>query len=137
MLTENDVIKFVSKYLEDNGYDILETKKTTEKGIDIVAEHPKKGKCFVEAKGETSSQKESNRYGEKFNKRQIKTHIGAALLMSFQIKQEHENSDVLIALPYEKNHLEIIDTIKNCLIKTNIRVIFVKNDGNIEGKLID
>jgi Holliday junction resolvase-like predicted endonuclease len=137
MLTENDVIKFVSLYLKNNGYNILETKNTTEKGIDIVADHPKKGKCFVEAKGETSSQKGSSKYGEPFDKSQIKTHIGAALLMSFQIKQKNENSNIFIALPYEKRHLEIIDSIRNCLIKTDIKVLFVKNDGSIEEKLID
>jgi len=131
MLTENDVIKFVSIYLKDNGYKIQQALNTTEKGIDIIANHPEKGKCFVEAKGGTSSDKKSNRYGKPFNKSQRKDHIGVALLKTFQIKQENTNANVFIAVP-EKNHRDIFETIENCLSKTEIKVLFVKNDGSIE-----
>jgi hypothetical protein len=132
MLTENQVIKYVSQYLINNGYKILDTKNTSEKGIDIKAIHPEDGSCFVEAKGETSSKKETNRYGKPFTVSQIKTHIGVAILKSFQIKQYNVNSNVFIALPHEKNHIEIFNSIKNCLMEAKIKVIFVKRDGNVQ-----
>lgn len=131
MLTENEIVDYVSVYLQENGYKIQKALKTTEKGIDIEAAHPKKGKCFVEAKGGTSSKKGSKRHGNPFSRNQIKTHIGVALLKSFQIKQEHDPPNVFIAVPHEENHLEIYDTIKNCLKKLNIKFLFVKHDGSI------
>jgi len=134
MLTENDVVKIVSHYLIIKGYEVLTESKTTEKGIDIIAIHPEKGKCFVEAKGETSSKKGTKRYGKPFNRNQIKDHIGSVLLQTLKIKQENENSDVFIAVPFEENHLKIFESIKKCLLQINIKVLFVKCDGSIEEK---
>jgi len=134
MLTENKIIEYTSIYLENNGYKIIGIKDTTKKGIDIEAIHPKKGKCFVEAKGETSSKKGTKRYGKPFTISQIKTHIGVALLKTFQIKQESEISNVLIALPFEENHKKIINSIMSCLIKTNIKILYVKENGDVEEK---
>jgi len=134
MLTENDVIKIVSHYLINNGYKIITTSKTTEKGIDIIAIHPEKGKCYVEAKGETSSIEGTKRYGKPFNRNQIKDHIGSVLLQTLKIKQENENADVFIAVPFEKNHLQIFESIKKCLLQINIKVLFVKCNGDIEEK---
>jgi len=132
MLTENEVVKYVSSYLKSNGYEIQKELKTTEQGIDIVAIHSGKGKCFVEAKGGTSSKKGTSRYGKPFSRNQIKTHMGAALLKALQIKQENKSSEVFIAVPYDKNHLCIFDTIKNCLLQVDIKLIFVKCNGDIE-----
>jgi Holliday junction resolvase-like predicted endonuclease len=131
MLTENDIINFVIHYLKNNGYNILKKSKTNEKGIDIVAVHPDKGKCFVEAKGETSSKKGTKKYGKPFNKSQIRDHIGSALLQTLKIKQEDGNSDVFIAVPFEKNHIEIFESIKECLFQIKINFLFVKCDGSI------
>jgi len=132
MLTENQIIEYVSQYFKNNGYKILDIRNTRETGIDLIGIHPKYGKCFVEAKGGTSSKKETNRYGKPFTLSQIKTHIGVALLKAFQIKQENINSNVFIALPYERNHIEICDSIKKCLAKVNISIIFVKPEGSIK-----
>jgi Holliday junction resolvase-like predicted endonuclease len=131
-LTENDVVKIVSQYLKNKGYKILTTSKTTEKGIDLIAIHPEKGKCFVEAKGGTSSKEGTKRYGEPFSKNQIKDHIGSALLQTLKLKQENENSDVYIAVPFEKKHLQIFESIKKCLLQINIKVLFAKFDGSVE-----
>jgi len=134
MLTENDIVKHVSRYLKNNGYEIQAELKTTEQGIDIVAIHPEKGRCLVEAKGETSSKEGTKRYGKPFTREQVKTHIGVALLKAFQLKQKEEKSEVIIAVPYEENHLNIFDTIKDCLSQTAVKFLFVKRNGDIEAR---
>ena len=107
LLNENDVVNFVSIYLEKKGYKIEQKLTTTQRGIDIVAHHPEKGCCCVEAKGATSSKKDSNRYNKEFNSSQVKTHIGVAILRSFQTKQQHTTSLVVIALPNNQKHKAI------------------------------
>lgn len=131
MLTENDVVKYVKLYLENKGYKVNKALSTSEKGIDIEAVHPIKGNCFVEAKGETSSKITSNRFGKVFNRNQVKSHIGAALIKSFQTKQKFKGSYVCIALPDEKNHRDIIDSIKESLEETKIDIFFVQKTGEV------
>lgn len=105
--------------MKNNGYTINKALTTYDKGIDIEAIHPEKGLCFVEAKGETSSKKETNRFNKPFSLKQIKTHIGVAIVKAFQIKQNNKEALVIIALP-------------DCLFKTEIKIFFVKDSGNVE-----
>ncbi|MBT4024851.1 hypothetical protein [Desulfobacula sp.] len=132
MLTENNIVDFVSKYLEKDGCTITQALNTKQQGIDIVAEHPQKGYCFVEAKGATSSKKGSSRYGKEFNSSQIRTHMGVAILKSFQTLQLHPTSQVAIALPNNKGHRGIIDSMQLPIRNSGIRVYLVNEDGSVE-----
>ena len=132
MLTENDVVRFVSAYLQKNGYVINHALTTKQRGIDIEATHQERGRCFVEAKGATSSIKGSRRYGLEFNKSQIKTHIGVALLQSFQTLQQNESPEVIIALPNNADHRAVIDSIRTPIKNAGIYVYLVNDSGSIE-----
>jgi len=74
MLTENDVIQAVSLHLKSEGYRIDKVCSTSsERGVDIVATHPKTGKrLLVEAKGATSSKDGTARFGKVFNRGQAR-----------------------------------------------------------------
>ena len=128
MLTENEIIKKTTKYLEDQGYQILQSLNTNEKGVDIVAE--KNGtKIYVEAKGETSSKSNTARYGKPFSKNQVGTHIAVAILAAMKQKDKDKTCNVAIALPHNENHTGIINNIRNSLRKAEIIVYLVgKND---------
>ena len=135
LLNENDVVNFVSIYLEKKGYKIEQKLTTTQRGIDIVAHHPEKGCCCVEAKGATSSKKDSNRYNKEFNSSQVKTHIGVAILRSFQTKQQHTTSLVVIALPNNQKHKAIIESVRVPLMNSGIQVFWVNENGSIENDI--
>ncbi len=132
MLTENDVVNFVSVFLQENGFTINQALTTSQQGIDIEATHPEKGHCFVEAKGATSSKKGTPRFGKVFNSSQIRTHIGVAILKSFQTLQFNTSSEVVIALPNNNGHRQIIDSMLMPIRNSGIRVYFVNEDGSIE-----
>lgn len=78
MLTENDVVEKLAKYLESKGYNIISSQDTNSRGVDLVA---KKGdqNLYVEAKGGTSSKLHTARFGKPFTKNQIKSHIAGAI----------------------------------------------------------
>ena len=132
MLTENDVVTAVSNYLLEKGYAIDQSLTTSQQGIDIVASHPTHGRCLVEAKGATSSKKTSSRYGKEFDSNQIKTHVGVAILKSFQTIQIHKDAEVVIALPDNTGHRKIIDSIRHPIKESGITVFFVTEDSKVE-----
>ena len=132
MLNENDVVRFVSIFLQDHGYVINQSCSTSQRGIDIEAKHPDKGQCFVEAKGATSSKEGTKRYGKEFNKSQIKTHIGVSLIKSFQTLQQYSSAEVIIALPDNLDHREVIDLMKTPIQRSGIQVYLVNDDGSVE-----
>ncbi|MCP4990209.1 MAG: hypothetical protein GY928_30475 [Colwellia sp.] len=132
MITENEVVEAISKYLEKKGYVIDQALTTSQKGIDVEATHPTSGKYFVEAKGATSSRKESKRFGKPFNASQIKTHIGVALLKSFQTIQLYKNDTVAIALPNNAGHRTVIESMYDPIKKSGIKVLMVNADATVE-----
>jgi hypothetical protein len=131
MQTENDVIDAVCKYLIENNYSITQQLTTSQTGVDIVAVAENGTKCFVEAKGATSSKPTSNKYGKEFDKSQVKTHVGVALVAAFKIKNEFPNSESIIALPDNQNHVALIQSMKTPIIGSGIQVMFVSNNGAI------
>jgi len=126
MLTEGDVIEKLAKYLEKNDYEVLQKLKTSEKGIDIIAQKNEKI-LYVEAKGETSSRDGSRRRGLPFTKNQIKTHVGVAILASMKVlaSKPEKTTRVAIALPDNKDHRDLIKLIESVLKKAGIDVYMV------------
>jgi len=132
MLTENDVVEAVSSFLTKNGYSIDKALNTRQQGIDIEATAPSGLKCFVEAKGATSSKRESSRYGKEFDNNQVKTHVGVALLKSFQTLHKYKSSEVVIALPNNKAHRSLVESIYSPIKASGIRIFLVNQDGTVD-----
>ena len=121
MLTENDVVNYLTNFLKKEGYKIIQSLTTTQIGVDIIAEKNNKI-LYIEAKGQTSSKENSSRYGKPFNLNQIKSHISGALLASMRIiSTDIENKDVIagIALPDTPNQQKIIKQILPALKELN------------------
>ena len=132
MLTENDVVIAVSNFLKSEGYSIEQALTTSQQGIDIEATSSTGTRCFVEAKGATSSKVSSKRYGQEFNNNQIKTHIAVALLKSFQTLQIHPTAEVVIALPGNVGHRKVLDSMLTPTKKSGIRIFLVNTNATIE-----
>ena len=132
MLTENEVVKFVCSYLIKNNYEINQQLSTTQTGIDIIATDAKGTKCYVEAKGATSSKPSSLRYGKEFNKSQVKSHIGMALVAAFKVLNEHRGAESVIALPNNLEHKSLVEAMRNPLLKAGVKILLVNKQGVVQ-----
>ncbi len=133
MLYESDVISSVSQYLRARKYEILQELTETQKGDDIVARDSDGTKCFIEAKGETSSQKTSKRYGKAFSSSQVAVHVSKAVYRAIQMKEENSsNCMVGIALPDTPDHKKVINRITRTLELLSIAVFWVSNDRSVQ-----
>lgn len=130
-LTENDVVIFLSKYLENNGWEIKEKRLDQEHGIDIVAE--KKGQILlVEAKGARANDNATNKKRKEFSKQQIKSHYGVAIIKVLELKNSNPQAIIAIAQPMDDNE-KTIGSITSEIEKLGIRHIWVKGCNKIKG----
>ena len=77
----------------------------------------------------------TNRYGKDFNPSQIKTHVGVALVKTFQTSGKFPNSEVLIALPNNKGHRKVVRSIYDSVAKTGINFLLVNDNGTVENDI--
>ena len=129
MLFESDVISSVCNFLKKYDFEIIQQLNENQQGDDIIAKN-KSQKMYIEAKGETSSKKGSNRFGQEFNSSQKKVHVSQALYRAIKMKEEN-NSLSGIAFPETTGHIALIEPIKKTLQEIEIEVFWVKNDGTV------
>jgi hypothetical protein len=138
MLLESDVINAVCKKLESLGYFIQQKLQTEQHGDDIIAGktglHPRK--LFIEAKGETSSRKGSERYGKPFDSAQVRVHVAEAFYKSAQVLSRETADDVEIlsgiALPDTKLHHSCVKNIQPILTNLKIIIFWVHESNNVQ-----
>ncbi|AXH15164.1 hypothetical protein CP985_11940 [Malaciobacter mytili LMG 24559] len=129
MLFESDVISSVCDFLKNYDFEIVQQLNENQKGDDIIAIN-KNFKIYIEAKGETSSKKTSNRFGKEFNTSQKKVHVSQALYRAIKMKEEN-NSLSGIALPETNAHKSLIEPIKKTLNEIGIEVFWVDSYGTV------
>ena len=91
MLFEDDVIDSVIAYLSDRDYTILYRSYATQHGYIIIALSQNGVELIIEAKGQTSSIKGTNRYGKEFTPSQKFDHVSKAVFKSLQSKTEKDS----------------------------------------------
>ncbi|MBS3106197.1 hypothetical protein J4419_00865 [Candidatus Woesearchaeota archaeon] len=131
MLTENEVVDAVCKYLKSGGYSDICHKNTKEQGIDIEATSPDGSKLYIEAKGETSSNPNSKRSGKAFNNNQVFDHIAKAVYTALKLR-ENTHEKIGIALPVEANHKKHVNFIRQTLRDLDINLFWVDNNSNVK-----
>ncbi len=133
ILYEDDVIDAVVRHLEQRGWRIISTAsaRAKQRGYDILA--AKDGVTLVvEAKGATSSDSESERYGQEFSKGQKLSHVSKALYTVASIVSAGEHQAAL-AVPSDAGHRQLIKAIAPALSKLSVTVFLVNNDLTIDG----
>lgn len=130
MIYEDDVVDSVMSYLEKEGFDIISYCHARERGIDIVAKK-EDTHLYVEAKGEGSSDPNSNRYGKKFDSSQMRDHAAAAIYKALEIKNQYPTDNVSIAFPDTKRHLNLLSNVLPSLKQLNIQVFIVDSNRNV------
>jgi diaminopimelate decarboxylase len=137
MLFESDVVDAVCIELQARGYHIQQRLRTREKGDDIVAVRgaaPVR-QLFIEAKGETSSNRDTRRYGRPFDAAQIRVHVAEALYKAATVlSREREGVEIRagIALPDTKKHRARIADIERALRQLAIAVFWVDEGGGVQ-----
>jgi len=135
MLTEDDVVEVVCGYLEENGYEIQRRATTRQRGPDIVAVRKSPDvTLYVEAKGETSNEPSSSRFGKPFNSAQCKDHVANAFFAAaaaLNAQREGVTTRVGIALPETKHHRDYIARIQAALNTLEIGVFRVSRSRQV------
>jgi Holliday junction resolvase-like predicted endonuclease len=133
LLTEDDVVDATARYLRRQGYTIVGTARSTERGKDIVAQT--KGKqLWVEAKGDTSGRPGSPRHGMQFNRSQAFDHCAKAFYVAVRDAQQKVNGksvESALALPDNDINHERIDPIRPALKVLGIQIFWVSSDGGV------
>lgn len=134
MLYEDDIVKAVCADLEQRGFTITQRLSSIQRGDDIVAVHSSGLKLRIEAKGETSTQADSSRFGNPFDRSQVLVHVSQAFYRAAAMLQQtssDQNRLVGIALPDNANHRERIDAIEETLHRLGIVVFWVNADQGV------
>ena len=131
ILDENDVVNDMKEFLKTQGYKIKNSCNTNQKGVDIVAEKGEQ-ELWVEAKGGTSSKKNSSRYGLPFTTNQVKVHVSRAVYQALSALDSDENPQSAIALPDDEKHRQEIDKVRKSLEKLGIVVYFVSKERGVQ-----
>ena len=138
MLYQTDVVDAVRRYLVANGYNIDEKATTATKGYDLIA-FMESGqtpiKLVVKARGATSAQPGSARYGKPFDRSQVAIHVAevfykAAEALSF--KNSKYQISAAIALPKNKDYEDYVLKIRSTIRKLGVTIFFVDDTGKVE-----
>lgn len=140
MLYEDDVVDAVCTTIRRSGYEIVQRLRTKQKGDDIIAVRTRDGdvvKLIIEAKGETSSNENSNRYGKAFDSSQVRDHVASAVYRAIQIlcrPTDDDGQEVLAGLAFPKTmlHQTAVDSVLPVLRRLGIMVFWVDGDHSVE-----
>lgn len=128
MLKQSDVISAVSEFLKSHGYTISEgLPLTAKRGNVILVKDSLPPEIHIEAQGETSSQKNSKKFGKPFSNSQIRIRVARAFLYSAEIlskRGSNKEVGVGIALP-DKTYHTCVNGIRLTLKKLGIYVFWV------------
>lgn len=130
VLLEDEIIDHVILWLEKDAWTIEEFCKGKKRGIDIRAK--KDDKIFIiEAKGGRGNPNHKHTTRKKFDKGQIKIHLGAAVLKVLHERKKYQNSNVAIALPGDEYTKNIVSVYIEDFKTLGIKFLFVETNGNI------
>ena len=129
LLTENEVIDCLEKWLNENSWSEIKCKRDSDRGIDLEAQLGNR-RIIIEAKGAKANDKSKIKKREKFDSGQIHNHFGEALVKIFRKMYRHKEDNEIeygIAQPYNLREtlLYAIGPIK----KLNIKLYWVTQTG--------
>jgi hypothetical protein len=124
LITENQIVESVVLHLKNHDWRIVQALNTQQQGFDIIAQKSQH-KLYVEAKGGTSADSRTNRFGKTFTDNQAKDHIAKAICKISEAITEDPTRIVAIAIPLEEYHWRYIEKIKHLLHLSKIKVFWV------------
>jgi hypothetical protein len=135
-MDENAVSAAVCTYLKNRGWSITQHLHTTQRGDDVVARHPRTGReCYVEVKGGTSARQGSARFGQPFSSSQVFDHVSKAVFAALRLRTRNPDrgaTEVVIAVPSDRNHRRHLEPVADALALAGIHVMLVSEGGEID-----
>ena len=131
MLYEEHVVSSVCRFLKRNGIRIVAVCPTRGRGEDITGlAQDRKTKITIEAKGATSSDPTSKRYGKEFNSGQVRAHVANAIYSA----ASHLSRGTLsgVAVPKNDAHIEYVRRVLPVLKRLKIEVFWVTSSRRVE-----
>jgi hypothetical protein len=127
-MDENAVVDSVCARLEALGCKVTQRLTTIEKGVDITAYDPKGGQqYFIEAKGGTSSRKNSPRYGRPYSQPQVFDRVAKGVFTCLRLREEHpdrEKEHIILAVPDTSQFRSYLSLVNGQLEAAGIEVWF-------------
>lgn len=133
-LNENQVVDAVCEFLESKGVAVEQRCTTKQKGTDIVARRPGSvHKLLIEAKGGTSADPSSRKYGEDYVNKKVYDVVAKAFYAGVCLRSdpEHEVDEVALAFPLTDLFLRYVEPLAPALIKMSIGMILVSPDRGV------
>ena len=129
-MDENAVVKATCKYLKEQGYTILSSCTTNQRGVDIIAENLVTGyQMLVEAKGNTSSKEGSKRFGQPYTNSQVFSHASKGVFACIRLRAKHSDRTthkVMLAVPDSTLYNKYLDkSVIKDLESAGIDVLFI------------
>jgi hypothetical protein len=133
MIDENKVIEYLCRFLKADGSEIIKRATTTDRGVDIIAHHPQRGKYCIEAKGGTSSRIGSDRYGKEYTKSQVFDRVSKGMYMDLcnYYCAQKEGACAPLACPDTKWLREYLIAIRPLFSSLHIPVYLVDDAGKV------
>lgn len=129
MLTENDIVCSVCRFLRASGYTREACCNTRQTGDDLVVISPDvEGRISIEAKGATSARETSKRFGTPFDSGQVRVHVAEAVAKAVEVVSRGEGWHAGIALPDNEFHRRELAKSKPALVDLGV-VFFQAGDG--------
>lgn len=127
-MNENDVVNAVCQRMERIGYKILSYCDTNTKGIDVHAhDQINDHHYYVEAKGGTSSKKETARFGRPFSKPQVFDRVAKGIFTCLELRAKYPDrmtQHIELAVPESSYFRSYINPIIAQLKEAGIDVYF-------------
>jgi hypothetical protein len=133
-LNENQVVDATCEFLESNGVTVEQRCTTKQKGIDIIARRPGSvRKLLIEAKGGTSTDPSSKKYGEDYVSRKVYDVVAKAFYAGVCLRSdpEHEGNEVALAFPSTDLFLRYVKPLAAALIRMSIGLMLVSPDRTV------
>ena len=135
MLTEPVIVVLVKDYLTTKGYTGFIIAPTRSHGDDLVATSPRGDfTLHVEAKGETSSDERSKRYGKQFSSAQYRDHAATAIYKALCMRSystPEKPRKVALALPDNRSKRNFLTPTEAALRELGIGVFWVRPDKSV------
>ena len=90
---------------------------------------------YIEAKGETSSRQDSQRYGKPFDSAQIRIHVAEAFYKAVEVlSRNYDNAEIRagIALPDNYGHRAKVKSIEPIVKQLGIAIFWVNETRDVE-----
>lgn len=126
------MIEAVERAFASRGFATTTKCNTLQCGIDLHVSNSSGREWRVEAKGFTSSDPGSSRYGKPFTASQVSVHVARAIHQSMCLRAMYPNCGVAVALPDESYHRKEITAVGDALDLLGIRVFWVSETGKVE-----